>query len=138
DKPLSFTQDEFVSAIDLPICKENVPIPPKETGEKNKKDKDANPTSTQGEHPSAKIIPSSKQKVKKDEGTTKNKEFMAIVKDEPFVGKADARRKENNLTKEVLFTKSDVSTSEFAPMITSDSEEGSDIQEPLPLASYVN
>nr|GEX85868.1 retrovirus-related Pol polyprotein from transposon TNT 1-94 [Tanacetum cinerariifolium] len=27
----------------------------------------------------------------KDEETTKNKEFMAIVKDEPFVGKADAR-----------------------------------------------
>nr|GEX34273.1 hypothetical protein [Tanacetum cinerariifolium] len=89
----------------------------------------------------------------KDEGTTKNKEFMVIVEDEPFVGKAEARfgqwvditmkkrkcrRKENNLTKEVLFTKSDVSTSEFAPMITSDSEEGSDIQEPLPLASCVN
>nr|GEU36738.1 zinc finger, CCHC-type [Tanacetum cinerariifolium] len=95
--------DEFVSAIDLPICKETVPIPAKETVsaglvtlglfdkdkptlssivlaskweeeqgtecllykvEKNKKDKDANPTATQGEHLLAKIIPSSKQKVK--------------------------------------------------------------------------
>ncbi|GJU90101.1 hypothetical protein Tco_1302524 [Tanacetum coccineum] len=32
DKPLSFTQDEFVSAIDLPICKDAAPLPPKETG----------------------------------------------------------------------------------------------------------
>ncbi|GKB21992.1 hypothetical protein Tco_0855915 [Tanacetum coccineum] len=31
DKPLSFTQDEFVSAIGLPICKDVVPLPPKET-----------------------------------------------------------------------------------------------------------
>ncbi|GJT57812.1 hypothetical protein Tco_0992866 [Tanacetum coccineum] len=31
DKPLSFTQDEFVSAIGLPICKDAVPLPPKET-----------------------------------------------------------------------------------------------------------
>nr|GEU36739.1 hypothetical protein [Tanacetum cinerariifolium] len=61
-----------------------------------------------------------------DEGTTKIREFMAIVEDEPFVGKADARRKENNPTKEVLFTNYDVSTSEFAPMITSDSEESSE------------
>ncbi|GKD13963.1 retrovirus-related pol polyprotein from transposon TNT 1-94 [Tanacetum coccineum] len=42
------------------------------------------------------------------------------------------RRKENNPSKEVLFTKADVSTSESAPMITSDSEDDSDIQEPLP------
>ncbi|GJW54470.1 hypothetical protein Tco_0098555 [Tanacetum coccineum] len=31
DKPLSFTQDEFISAIGLPICKDDVPLPPKET-----------------------------------------------------------------------------------------------------------
>ncbi|GKC57975.1 hypothetical protein Tco_1085573 [Tanacetum coccineum] len=31
DKPISFTQDEFVSAIGLPICKDVVPLPPKET-----------------------------------------------------------------------------------------------------------
>ncbi|GJU06131.1 hypothetical protein Tco_1122561 [Tanacetum coccineum] len=31
DKPLSFTQDEFISAIGLPICKDNVPLPPNET-----------------------------------------------------------------------------------------------------------
>nr|GEV05098.1 retrovirus-related Pol polyprotein from transposon TNT 1-94 [Tanacetum cinerariifolium] len=42
------------------------------------------------------------------------------------------RRKENSPSNEVLFTKVDVSTSEFAPIITSDSEDDSDIQEPLP------
>ncbi|GJY41557.1 retrovirus-related pol polyprotein from transposon TNT 1-94 [Tanacetum coccineum] len=31
NKPLSFTQDEFVSAIGLPICKDAIPLPPKET-----------------------------------------------------------------------------------------------------------
>ncbi|GJS19606.1 retrovirus-related pol polyprotein from transposon TNT 1-94 [Tanacetum coccineum] len=31
DKPMSFTQYEFVSAIGLPICKDAVPLPPKET-----------------------------------------------------------------------------------------------------------
>ncbi|GKC92607.1 hypothetical protein Tco_1158049, partial [Tanacetum coccineum] len=31
DEPLSFTQDEFISAIGLPICTEDVPLPPKET-----------------------------------------------------------------------------------------------------------
>ncbi|GKD30331.1 hypothetical protein Tco_1241109 [Tanacetum coccineum] len=31
DEPLSFTQDEFISAIGLPICKEAAPLPPKET-----------------------------------------------------------------------------------------------------------
>ncbi|GKE92859.1 hypothetical protein Tco_1573954, partial [Tanacetum coccineum] len=31
DKPLSFTQDEFISAIGLPICKGIVLLPPKET-----------------------------------------------------------------------------------------------------------
>nr|GEV47273.1 hypothetical protein [Tanacetum cinerariifolium] len=42
------------------------------------------------------------------------------------------RRKDNNPSKEVLFTKADISTSVSAPMITSDSEDDSDIQEPLP------
>ncbi|GJZ41526.1 hypothetical protein Tco_0588412, partial [Tanacetum coccineum] len=41
------------------------------------------------------------------------------------------RRKENNPSKEVLFTKAHVSTSGSAPMIISDSEDDSDIQEPL-------
>ncbi|GJU28922.1 ribonuclease H-like domain-containing protein [Tanacetum coccineum] len=31
EKPLSFTQDEFISAIGLPICRNDVPLPPKET-----------------------------------------------------------------------------------------------------------
>ncbi|GJT44831.1 hypothetical protein Tco_0953546 [Tanacetum coccineum] len=31
DKPLSFTQDEFISAIGLPIRKDAIPLPPKET-----------------------------------------------------------------------------------------------------------
>ncbi|GJT24651.1 retrovirus-related pol polyprotein from transposon TNT 1-94 [Tanacetum coccineum] len=31
DKPLSFTQDEVIFAIGLPICKDVVPLPPKET-----------------------------------------------------------------------------------------------------------
>ncbi|GKA95242.1 hypothetical protein Tco_0817280 [Tanacetum coccineum] len=31
DKSLTFTQDEFISAIGLPICKDVVPLPPKET-----------------------------------------------------------------------------------------------------------
>nr|GEV74793.1 uncharacterized mitochondrial protein AtMg00810-like [Tanacetum cinerariifolium] len=31
DEPLSFTQKEFISAIGLPICKDPVPLPPKET-----------------------------------------------------------------------------------------------------------
>ncbi|GJZ24009.1 retrovirus-related pol polyprotein from transposon TNT 1-94 [Tanacetum coccineum] len=140
----------------------------------------------------------------KDEGTTRIRAFMAIAKDEPYMGKADARsgqwvditmkkrkhmvnkynllkqdlslhkselsnlrilviekwtcskvtldqllseqipgnivkalggkgrREENNPSKEVLFTKADVSIYESAPMITSDSEDDSDIQEPLP------
>ncbi|GKC57411.1 hypothetical protein Tco_1085009 [Tanacetum coccineum] len=42
------------------------------------------------------------------------------------------RRKENKSSKEVLFTKTDVSTSESAPIITSDSEDDFDNQEPLP------
>ncbi|GKC86188.1 hypothetical protein Tco_1141905, partial [Tanacetum coccineum] len=42
------------------------------------------------------------------------------------------RRKENNPSKEVLFTKANVSTSKSAPMITSNSEDDNDIQEPLP------
>ncbi|GKF93293.1 hypothetical protein Tco_0280012, partial [Tanacetum coccineum] len=31
DKAMSFTQDEFISAIGLPICKDAIPLPPKET-----------------------------------------------------------------------------------------------------------
>nr|GFB07200.1 hypothetical protein [Tanacetum cinerariifolium] len=31
DKPLSFTQDEFIYSIGLSICKDAVPVPPKET-----------------------------------------------------------------------------------------------------------
>ncbi|GJT10340.1 hypothetical protein Tco_0857382 [Tanacetum coccineum] len=31
DEPLSFTHDEFISAIGLPICKDAVPLPPNET-----------------------------------------------------------------------------------------------------------
>ncbi|GJT15514.1 hypothetical protein Tco_0874220 [Tanacetum coccineum] len=31
DKPLSFTQDEFISAIGLPICRDVIPLSPKET-----------------------------------------------------------------------------------------------------------
>nr|GEV46175.1 retrovirus-related Pol polyprotein from transposon TNT 1-94 [Tanacetum cinerariifolium] len=31
DKPMSFTQDEFISTIGLPICKDDVPLPSKET-----------------------------------------------------------------------------------------------------------
>ncbi|GJU96629.1 retrovirus-related pol polyprotein from transposon TNT 1-94 [Tanacetum coccineum] len=42
------------------------------------------------------------------------------------------RRKENNSSKDVLFTKANVSTSESAPMITSDYEDDCDNQEPLP------
>nr|GEZ61691.1 retrovirus-related Pol polyprotein from transposon TNT 1-94 [Tanacetum cinerariifolium] len=42
------------------------------------------------------------------------------------------RRKENNSLKKVLFTKADISTSESALMITSDSEDDSGNQEPLP------
>ncbi|GJV77159.1 hypothetical protein Tco_1508743 [Tanacetum coccineum] len=43
-----------------------------------------------------------------------------------------SRRKENKSSKEVLFSKADVSTSESAPIITSDYEDDSDNQEPLP------
>nr|GEX09038.1 hypothetical protein [Tanacetum cinerariifolium] len=56
--------------------------------------------------------------------------YLAILL-KPLVEKD--RRKENNPLKEVLFTKAHVSTSESAPMITYDSEDDSDIQEPLPL-----
>ncbi|GKE16313.1 retrovirus-related pol polyprotein from transposon TNT 1-94 [Tanacetum coccineum] len=45
--------------------------------------------------------------------------------------KGKGRKKENN-AKEVLLTKADVSTSESAPMITSDSEDDSDNQNALP------
>nr|GEV60226.1 hypothetical protein [Tanacetum cinerariifolium] len=54
--------------------------------------------------------------------------YLEIVK--ALGGKG--RRKENSSSKEVLFTKVDVSTSESAPMITSDSEDDVDNQAPLP------
>nr|GEV49215.1 hypothetical protein [Tanacetum cinerariifolium] len=74
----------------------------------------------------------------RDEGTTKFKAFTAIADDEPSVGIGDARfalggkgwRKENN-SKEVVFTMADVSTSESALTITSDSEDDSENQVPL-------
>nr|GEU87733.1 hypothetical protein [Tanacetum cinerariifolium] len=111
---------------------------------------------------------------RQDGGTTKFKAFMAIVDDEPLVGKDDARsdythvdlqyvedrrnnivnklnalkqdlalykselslrgkgRIKENISKEVLFTKADVSTFESAHMITSDSEDDSDNQVPFP------
>ncbi|GKA38186.1 retrovirus-related pol polyprotein from transposon TNT 1-94 [Tanacetum coccineum] len=113
----------------------------------------------------------------KDEGTTRIRAFMAIAKDEPSVGKADARSEDQrknmvnkyNLLKQELslhkfelsnlkniipincsfqnkvnleneslkdeisdLKKAYVSTSESALMITSDSEDDSDNQEPLP------
>nr|GEU90945.1 zf-CCHC domain-containing protein/UBN2 domain-containing protein [Tanacetum cinerariifolium] len=105
-----------------------------------------------------------------DEGTTKFKAFMAIAKDEPSVGKSDARsgqwvditmkktcskvtldqllfeqipgnivkplggkgRRKENKSKEVIFTKADISTSESASIIISDLEDDSDNQVPLP------
>ncbi|GJS82362.1 hypothetical protein Tco_0748903 [Tanacetum coccineum] len=71
----------------------------------------------------------------KDEGVTKVKEFMAIAKEEPSVGKNDAisgQRKNTISSKEVLFSKAAESLSETAPEITSDSESECDIHEPLP------
>ncbi|GKC58368.1 hypothetical protein Tco_1085966 [Tanacetum coccineum] len=53
------------------------------------------------------------------------------LKDDISLG-GKGRRKENNPSKKVMFSKADVSTSESAPMITSDSEDDNDIQEPLP------
>ncbi|GJR69811.1 retrovirus-related pol polyprotein from transposon TNT 1-94 [Tanacetum coccineum] len=64
-----------------------------------------------------------------DEGTTRIRDFMAIAEDEPSVGKADARSCQ---WVDITMKKADVSTFESAPMITSDSEDDSDIQEPLP------
>ncbi|GJT67574.1 retrovirus-related pol polyprotein from transposon TNT 1-94 [Tanacetum coccineum] len=87
-----------------------------------------------------------------DEGTTRIRAFMAIVKDEPLtcskvtldqllseqvsgnIVKAlggKGRRKENNFSKEVVFTKADEFSSEPAPNITSDSKTDCDTQEPL-------
>ncbi|GJT77273.1 hypothetical protein Tco_1043998 [Tanacetum coccineum] len=57
-----------------------------------------------------------------DEGITKVKAFMAIVKDEPVVGKSDARsgkRKETISSKDVVFTKGENSPSETSPNVTS-------------------
>nr|GEU57991.1 putative reverse transcriptase domain-containing protein [Tanacetum cinerariifolium] len=42
------------------------------------------------------------------------------------------RRKENNISKEIIFTKADESSSELAPEITPDSKSEYDTQEPLP------
>ncbi|GJY67029.1 retrovirus-related pol polyprotein from transposon TNT 1-94 [Tanacetum coccineum] len=42
DKPLSFTQDEFISAIGLPIYKDTIPLPPKETLQNGKKNRELN------------------------------------------------------------------------------------------------
>ncbi|GJY78106.1 retrovirus-related pol polyprotein from transposon TNT 1-94 [Tanacetum coccineum] len=80
-----------------------------------------------------------------DEGTTKIKSFMAIAKEEPSVGKADARsgqwveitmkkgkRKEKISSKEVIFTKAGESSSMPIPEITSDSESECETREPLP------
>ncbi|GJZ92930.1 hypothetical protein Tco_0664995, partial [Tanacetum coccineum] len=92
------------------------------------------------------------------ERITKVTAFMAIVKDESSVGKADARpktvpfrmkspvpgnivhalggrgkRKETISSKVVVFTKADESPAETTPKITSDSKSECDDQEPLPL-----
>ncbi|GJT73998.1 retrovirus-related pol polyprotein from transposon TNT 1-94 [Tanacetum coccineum] len=82
-----------------------------------------------------------------DKRTTTIKAFIEIVKDEPSVRKADirsvsgnivkalkgrGRRKENNSSKEVIFTKADESSSEPAPETASNSESKSDLQDPLP------
>nr|GEY69747.1 hypothetical protein [Tanacetum cinerariifolium] len=48
------------------------------------------------------------------------------------------RRKENNSPKEVVFTRADESTSKPAPMITSDSKDDCDSQEPLPALLKLN
>nr|GEV85654.1 hypothetical protein [Tanacetum cinerariifolium] len=63
-----------------------------------------------------------------DERVTKVKAFMAIIKDELSVGKADARScgrgegKETISSKEVMFTKADESPAETASKITSEFE----------------
>ncbi|GJV60737.1 hypothetical protein Tco_1466837 [Tanacetum coccineum] len=82
-----------------------------------------------------------------DEGVTKVKAFMAIAEDEPYVRKNDARsvpdnivhalggrgkRKETISSKEVVFTKADISPSKTVPEITYDSESECDDQKPLP------
>ncbi|GJS59218.1 hypothetical protein Tco_0654002 [Tanacetum coccineum] len=56
DKPLSFTQVEFISAIGLPICKDIVLLPPKETPVTQSK------VTTDLEKKKKKILPSSKPK----------------------------------------------------------------------------
>ncbi|GJU44808.1 hypothetical protein Tco_1202074 [Tanacetum coccineum] len=94
-----------------------------------------------------------------DEGTTKVKAFMVITKEEPSVGKADARsglkvtldqllseqvpgniikalggrgkRKEKISSKEVIFTKADESSSMSNPEMTSDSEFKCETLKPL-------
>ncbi|GJW69382.1 retrovirus-related pol polyprotein from transposon TNT 1-94 [Tanacetum coccineum] len=65
----------------------------------------------------------------KDEGITKVKVFMAIVKDELSVGKANAR---SSQWVEITMKKADESPSQTAPEITSDFESECDYQDPLP------
>ncbi|GJU89568.1 retrovirus-related pol polyprotein from transposon TNT 1-94 [Tanacetum coccineum] len=77
-----------------------------------------------------------------DKDTTRFKAFMVIAEDDPSVGKTNARsikalggkgrRKENNSSKEVVFTKADESSSEPIPEITSDFEADCDTYKPLP------
>ncbi|GKA72008.1 hypothetical protein Tco_0778224, partial [Tanacetum coccineum] len=95
-----------------------------------------------------------------DEGTTRVKSFMAIIEEEPSVGKDDARfghkvtldqllseqilgnivkalggrgkRKEKISSKEVVFIKADESSSMPILEITCDSESKCETQEPLP------
>nr|GEV76983.1 hypothetical protein [Tanacetum cinerariifolium] len=73
-----------------------------------------------------------------DEGATRFKAFMAITEDEPAEGKANAicgergKRKETISSKEVVFTKKDVSLSEIIYEITSNSKSECENQEPLP------
>ncbi|GJZ38952.1 hypothetical protein Tco_0585515 [Tanacetum coccineum] len=90
-------------------------------------------------------------------GTTKIKVFMVMAKEEPSVGKADARsvirvnlenkslkdeisdlkreeevREKRISSKEVIFTKADESSSMLIPDITSDPESKCETQEPFP------
>ncbi|GKD86080.1 retrovirus-related pol polyprotein from transposon TNT 1-94, partial [Tanacetum coccineum] len=73
-----------------------------------------------------------------DEGVTTFKTLM-VVADEPSVGRVYARaiggngkRKEKGSSKEIIFTKSDVSTFETNPELSSDSESDDNTQRPLP------
>nr|GEY81569.1 hypothetical protein [Tanacetum cinerariifolium] len=69
------------------------------------------------------------KKTLNDEGSTKIRAFMAIIEDEPSVGKADAR---SGQWVDITMKKGDESSSVLTPEITSDSEFQCDSQEPLP------